>query len=143
MRRKNKKLKKHSRFATSSMGFAALVVTGFTMLMIYRSLDSRCTAIAQEIGKVEKHYQQLDQEAVREAARWNEMTTPEKLEEKLTRFGLEMNLARADQWVHMNADGRPQPGQISVARARSRAMTLPIVDATSSIKKRVRPLKTR
>lgn len=141
--RKNRKVKRNSRFLTNSVGFVALVFSGFVMMMVYWWLDSGCTTIAEEIGKAEKSFMTLEQEAVREAARWNEMTTPEKLEEKLTRFGLEMNLARADQWVHMNADGRPQPGQISVARAKSRASGASLVDATPSIKKRLRPLKTR
>ena len=58
---------------------------------------------------------------VRETARWDEMKTPEKLAECLTRFGLEMKTQRQDQIVRMNRDGRPAPNQIAVTRARMRA----------------------
>lgn len=144
MRRKNRKVTNYSRFATRSMGLAALLVSAFIMLMIYWSLDSRCTTIAQEIGKCEKKFQLLDQESVREMARWNELTPPEKLEEKLVRFGLEMNYARADQWIRMNADGRPQPGQIAVARARTKIASNPVAQMSlSSVKGRVGHLKNR
>ena len=48
---------------------------------------------------------------------------PEQLEEKLARFGLEMNLQRADQVVRLNAKGRPLSNQIAVTRAKERLAT--------------------
>lgn len=123
MRKRNRKVRKHSSFVTGSVGLVALLFTVFSMLAVYWLLDMRCSAIAQEIGRCEKQLAALEQESVRESARWNAMVTPERLQEKLTRFGLNMNMPRADQVVRMNADGRPHPGQIAVARAQARSST--------------------
>ena len=139
MKRKNRKVRQHTHFVMGSVGFVALVVTGFIMLGLYALLNIRCSAIAQEIGQCEKQLVLLGQEAVREAARWNRLTTPDMLTEKLVRFGLEMNVTRADQVVRMNRDGRPQPGQIAVARAKARASLgdMAQVDLTNQKHRRV------
>ena len=79
--------------------------------------------IAQELQEAEKTYKQLVKETERVAARWNELMAVDRLQEKLVRFGLEMNIPRADQVVRMNAAGRPLPGQIAVVRARERMAT--------------------
>lgn len=119
---KNKKINKHhSRFTATMSGVAMLIVTAFFALMVYWSVDSQCTAISREIGKCEKELAALDSEYGREMARWNEMQTPENLAEKIIRFGLRMQNPKADQVVHIGANGRPEPGQIAVARARARA----------------------
>ena len=91
------------------------------MMLVYWLFDSRCSAIQREIGKAEKVLAALEADCVRETARWDEMKTPEKLAECLTRFGLEMKTQRQDQIVRMNRDGRPAPNQIAVTRARMRA----------------------
>ena len=119
-RQRNKKVKKNATFKTGSMGASALLVTGVMMLMGFYVLDSRCNAITREIGKHEKRYASLEAECVRESVRWESLKVQNKLEEKLSRFGLEMRPARQDQIVRMTADGRPAVGQISVARAKAR-----------------------
>ena len=124
---KRNRKKKHSIFKAGSMGIVVLIVSGFIMFMAYWSLDSRCTSIQREIGKAERRYEALESECTQEQAHWDTMKTPEKLSEKLMRFGLEMKYARQDQIVRMNADGRPVSGQISVARARQRAKTTAVV----------------
>lgn len=121
--KRNRKMKKHSAFTASTMGIGVLLLTSFIMAMAYCSLDSRCTSISREIGKAEKRLEALEAECVQEMAHWDAMKTPEKLSEKLLRFGLEMKYARQDQIVRMNADGRPAAGQISVTRARQRVRT--------------------
>ena len=121
--KRNRKVKKHSRCTVNSVNFVALIVLSFFALMVYWSQDARCTALAQEIGKAEKTYKQLVKETERVAARWNELMAVDRLQEKLVRFGLEMNIPRADQVVRMNAAGRPLPGQIAVVRARERMAT--------------------
>ena len=99
--RRNKRIKKHSRFATSSMGVASLIVSGFIMLMIFFSINSRCSSISREIGKKEKELQKLEAELTREKTRWDEMKVPERLSIALTKFGLAMSAPREDQMVRM------------------------------------------
>ena len=103
------------------MAVATLIVCMLLMMLVYWLFDSRCSAIQREIGKAEKVLAALEADCVRETARWDEMKTPEKLAECLTRFGLEMKTQRQDQIVRMNRDGRPAPNQIAVTRARMRA----------------------
>ena len=123
MRRRNKKVNRHSRFTVNTAGVVALLITGFAMVMCYCVLGMRCTSIAQELQQAEKEYKQLTKESERVAARWTELMAVDRLDEKLVRFGLEMNIPRADQMVRLNASGRPLPGQIAVARARERLAT--------------------
>ena len=113
-------MKKNSRFTSGATGIASLIVSSFIMLMIYWSLDARCTSIMREIGKAENTMKVLDAEHGREMARWNGMKTPERLDEKILRFGLAMGVPRADQVVRMMSNGRPAPGQIAVARAQAK-----------------------
>ena len=117
--RRNKRIKKRSRFATSSMGVASLIVSAFIMMMIYFAMNSKCSSITREIGKKEKELQRLEAELTREKTRWDEMKVPERLKTALTRFGLEMDVPREDQLVRMNSSGKPVPGQLALARLRA------------------------
>ena len=119
MRKRNRKVNRHSRFTVNTAGVVALLVTSFAMVMCYCVLGMRCTSIAQELQEAEKSYKQLTREGDRVAARWAELMASLD-NKKLNLFGLDMDLARQDQVVRMNADGRPQKGQIAVARARAR-----------------------
>ena len=123
MRRRNRKVNKHSNFTINTAGFVAVLVVGFAMVLSYCFLGMRCTSIAQELQEAEKTYKQLSKESERVAARWTELMAVDRLQDKLVRFGLEMNIPRADQVVRLNAAGRPLPGQIAVARARERLAT--------------------
>lgn len=116
--RRNKRVKKNSRFATSSMGVASLIVSAFIMLMIFFAMNSRCSTITREIGLREKTLQRLESELTREKTRWDEMKVPERLKIALTRFGLEMDIPREDQIVRMGRTGVPVPGQLALARLR-------------------------
>ena len=116
--KRNKRIKKNSRFATSSMGVAALIVTAFIMLMIFFAMNSRGSTITREIGLREKTLQRLESELTREKTRWDEMKVPERLKIALTRFGLEMDIPREDQIVRMGRTGVPVPGQLALARLR-------------------------
>ena len=116
--RRNKRVKKYSRFATSSMGVASLIVSAFIMLMIFFAMNSRCSTITREIGLREKTLQRLESELTREKTRWDEMKVPERLKIALTRFGLEMDIPREDQIVRMGRTGVPVPGQLALARLR-------------------------
>ena len=123
MRKRNRKINRYSSFTINTAGVVALLVTLFSMVMVYCVLGMRCTSIAQELQEAEKSYKQLSKESERVAARWTELMAVDRLQDKLVRFGLEMNIPRADQVVRLNAAGRPLPGQIAVARARERLAT--------------------
>ena len=138
MRRRNRKVNKHSRFTVNTAGVVALLVTGFAMVMCYCALGMRCTSIAQELQEAEKEYKQLTKESERVAARWTELMAVDRLNDKLTRFGLEMNIPRADQVVRLNAAGRPLPGQIAVARARERMAMANMAQVTPEAQPRKR-----
>ena len=116
--RRTKRIKKRSRFATSSMGIASLIVSGFIMMMICFAMNAKCSAITREIGQKEKELQRLDSELTREKTRWDEMKVTDRLKMALTRFGLEMDVPREDQLVRMGSSGTPVPGQLALVRLR-------------------------
>ena len=118
--KRNKRTARYSLFTLNAMHLAAIVVSGFIMLMAYWLLDSRCGAIGQEIGDAEKTLAKLDGELERETMKWNEMKTPERLELALKKHGLNMNNPAPDQVIKMTADGRMAPRQMSVVRAQRR-----------------------
>jgi len=117
--RRNRRIKKNSRFATSSMGVASLIISAFIMMMIFFAMNSRCSAITREIGQKEKTLKRLESELTRENTRWDEMKVPERLRVALTRFGLEMDIPREDQIVRMGKSGVPVPGQLALSRLRN------------------------
>jgi len=114
--RKNKKIRKDAHFKAGSANLVGAIVLGFMGLMIYWSQDSRVSALLQEIGDGEKKLAALQSELDRETARWEEMKTPEKLENQLVRMGLDMRYTHPQQVVRMNARGVPAAGQMAVAR---------------------------
>ena len=138
--RRNRRVKKNSRFATSSMGIASLIVSAFIMMMIFFAMNSRCSSISREIGQREKTLQRLEAELTREKTRWDEMKVPERLRVALTRFGLEMDIPREDQIIRMSRGGAPVPGQLALARLRSStpaisAAPMPAMARTTSIRR--------
>ena len=62
--KKNRRIKRLSRFTSGATGIAALIVSSFIMLMIYWSLDVRCTAILREIGRmfISTHHTDLERQ---------------------------------------------------------------------------------
>jgi hypothetical protein len=118
--KRNRRVKRQSHFALNTMHLAALVVSAFIVLMAYWWLDTRCGAIAQDIGSAEKVLAKLDAELDREAMKWNELKTPERLEAALAQHGLDMHNPGPDQVIKMNADGKVAPRQMSVVRAQRR-----------------------
>ena len=128
--RRNKRVKKRSRFATSSMGVASLIVSGLIMMMIYFAMNSKCSAITREIGLKEKELHSLEAELMREQTRWDDMKVPARLGVALARFGLEMAVPREDQLVRMSKSGSPVPGQLALARLRgATSQSAPLVRA--------------
>ena len=136
MRRRNRKVNKHTTFKVNTAGVVALLVTGFAMVMWYCVLGMRCTSIAQELQQAEKEYKQLTKEGERVAARWTELMAVDRLQERLVRFGLEMNFSSQDQVVRLNASGQPLRGQIAVTRARERLATSNMAQMTPGTQSR-------
>ncbi|MCQ2395315.1 MAG: hypothetical protein MJ249_13625 [Kiritimatiellae bacterium] len=120
MRKRNRRVKKNVAFTTNRMGVIALIICVFLVGIAYWTFDARCVAIQHEIGKAEKVTRELNKDLQRETATWSMMTSLGKLDERLNRHGLEMQVQKVEQIVNMNRDGRPKPNQLSVARARNR-----------------------
>lgn len=110
-----------------------VIVTFVTVALVFWFVDSKCAQLGQEIRKHEQKFAGLENERVREAARWDEKKTPEKLERAMLQHGLAMTYPTADQMVRMDTAGRPLPGQLSVARFQRHRSALERV-ATSSQK---------
>ena len=96
------------------------MVMAFAIVILNMLATSSCKHLEKEIRIKERQLAKLDDEKEREGARWNDMVTPEKLEIALLKHGLAMKTPRAEQVVRLKSDGRPYPGQISVAKAAER-----------------------
>ena len=129
--RRNRRIKKRSKFATSSMGVASLIVSGFIMLMIFFGMNSRCSSISREIGKKEKELQRLEAELTREKTRWDEMKSTERLNIALARFGLEMDAPKEEQVIRMTATGAPAPGQLALKRMQGASRSRSVASSSS------------
>lgn len=96
---------------------AGIMVLSVSMVLCYWFMDSKCGQLGQEIRKHEQKFSALENERVREEARWNGKKTPEKLEQALLQHGVAMAYPTAEQVVRMDAaTGSPAPGQLSVVR---------------------------
>ena len=125
------------------MHFAVLLVSIFIMMMAYWWLDTRCGAIAQDIGSAEKTLAKLDADLERETVKWNELKTPERLESALSQHGLNMHNPAPEQVIKMDAEGRLIPGQMSVARAQRRNTgTLSRTVQDTATRRLVAPMRT-
>lgn len=106
--------------ATNSMRFGAIIVF-FGMMVILNVLSSsRCAQLLKEKGEMEREISRLEDARMRESTRWEEMTTPDRLEIALLRHGLSMKTPRPDQIVRMTSDGSPRAGQLSLAKMKMR-----------------------
>lgn len=118
MKKNRKRSKKMSVMASRSMHIGAVMVMFFVMVILNLLASSSCTQIMKSIGEKERTLAKLEDERMRESARWDAMKTADNIDRALLRFGLSMRYAKAEQIVRMDAAGRPKPGQLAVARAR-------------------------
>lgn len=114
MRRNRRLTKRYSSLYTYTACAAGFLMTLLVVTMIYYFVDSKCNQLSQSIGREKNRLAQLEKERKREQARWEQMKTP-GLDEALRRHGLAMTVARPEQIVRIDADGKVVPGQISVA----------------------------
>ncbi len=119
--RKNRKMsKKMSVMAGRTVQIGAVMVMVFVVVIVNMLASSSCKHLTKTIREKERQLSKLEDERVREEARWDQMKRPEHLEAALLRHGLAMRVPRAEQVVRIKSDGRPYPGQISVAKAAQR-----------------------
>ena len=119
---KNRKMsKKMSVIAQGSTMLCAVIVMLFVMVVVNLLADSSCSQLMKSIGAKEAQLKRLNDDCSRESARWEEMTTPDRLEAALKRHGLAMRYANAAQNIRMNAAGKPEPGQFAVSRREQRS----------------------
>lgn len=120
--RKNRKIpKKMSVVASNTMHFGAVIVVFSVMVILNLLASSSCTQLMKTIGEKERELAKLEDAKMRESTRWEEMKTPERIEDALRAHGLSMDTPRSYQVVRMRADGTPFPGQLSVSRSRQRS----------------------
>ena len=118
MKKNRKRSKKMSVMASRSMHIGAVMVMFFVMVILNLLASSSCTQIMKSIGEKERTLAKLEDERMRESARWDAMKTADNIDRALLKFGLSMRYAKAEQIVRMDSAGRPKPGQLAVARAR-------------------------
>lgn len=119
---KKNRCTKNSLSVTSSLGVAGLLLAGLCVGFAYWWCDSNCTRVSDEISACEKEMAKLETEFQREAASWDAKKAKDKLRERLTRWGLEMDLAGVDQLVHIDRKGRVRPN-LALARINNRALS--------------------
>jgi hypothetical protein len=111
-----KNRKRHVRMDVMSKLFVAWIVIAVSVAIGYWFMDSKCKQLNQEIRKHETKYTSLENARAREALRWDEKKTPEKLEHAMLQSGLAMDYPKASQVVRLDSRGRVIPGQVSLAR---------------------------
>ena len=138
MRRNRKIPKKMSVVATNTMRFGAIIVFFVVMVILNLLSSSSCTQLLKVKGELEREIVKLDDARMRESTRWEQMKTPERVEEALLKHGLAMKLPRADQTVRLRPDGRPLAGQLSVSKAKMRGGTATVAKVPYRRKRSVR-----
>jgi len=109
---------------------ASISVLVVSLVLACWFIDSKSAMLGQEIRKHEQKFIALENERVREEARWNEKKTPEKLEQAMLQHGLVMNYPTPEQVVRMDGGGVPLAGQLSVTRfQRNRGSSEPVAKA--------------
>ena len=120
MRKNSKKSKSLSVLTLHTVNAAGVILTLFVMVIVNLLASSSGSRMVGSIREKERELARLEEERMRESARWEEMMSPEKLEIALVRNGLSMKYPRPDQVIRMREDGRPYPGQLSVNMAAKR-----------------------
>ena len=143
MRRNRKIPKKMSVVATNSMRFGAIIVFFVMMVILNLLSSSSCTQLLKQKGEMEREIAKLDDARMRESTRWEEMKTTENIEAALLRHGLSMHMPRPDQTVRLLPDGTPRPGQLSLAKSKSRLNVQTVAVAKRPAVPYRRPVRTR
>ena len=89
MKQNRKVSNKMSVVARNSTAVGAIVASGLVAAILYICASSSCTQLHNRVGAKEKLLERLEAERERESARWEEMKTPERLEQALAKHGLD------------------------------------------------------
>ena len=118
MRTNKFRTRRMSKIKMTTCYTGALALTLFATVILYSCAKTNCEPLMKSIGEKQRLLDRRTDEYTRETARWEEMTTPEKIEIALRRQGLKMSFAKPGQNIRMSSAGKPKPGQLSVARIR-------------------------
>ena len=143
MRRNRRVTKKMSVVATNAMRFGAIIVFFFVMVVLNLLSSQSCAQLLKQKGEMEREIAKLDDARMRESTRWEEMKTAENIEAALLRHGLSMQTPRPDQTVRLLPDGTPRPGQLSLAKSKSRLNVQTVAAAKRPAAPYRRPARTR
>lgn len=139
MAKRNRKVsKKMSVNMMVATHLGAVIFFVFVMVIVNSLASSNCRQTLKRIGECQKELARLEDAHERASTHWEEMKTPDKVEAALFRFGLSMKPPRPEQNVHMNSNGQPYPGQISVAAAQKRRAAGLSIAAVAPVASRVR-----
>lgn len=137
--RKNRKMpKKMSVVAANTMRFGAILFVFFVMVILNRLASSNCSELKRAKGVLEAKLVKLEDSRQRESIRWEQMTTPDKLQLALTRNGLKMVMPHPEQSVRMRPNGTPVPGQLALNRAARRRQDRTVSYSGRATKRKVR-----
>ena len=114
---RNRNRRKHVVAGSHSLLWLWIVLL-FCMVVFYGLEAGKCTAIGGEIGAAEKKQTALEKEFRREAARWNDNLTRERIAAALHAHGIPMRRARLEQIVRMK-NGVPLAQQPSMVAFRN------------------------
>lgn len=121
MARKNRKVKKQGHFGKAGVLIATNIVFAVIMAVVYVLFDTSICSLKSDLNELDRQEKRLEDQYTREHARWEEMHTPEKLNQQLARFGLDMNYHRNDQIIRIDSHGRVHAGQFAARRARTKS----------------------
>ena len=123
--------------------FGAIIVIFSVMVILNLLASSSCSQLMKTIGEKERELVKLEDAKMRESTRWEEMKTPERIEHALLRHGLSMKPPHPEQTVRMMANGLPRPGQISLAKAKSRSSASVLAQASARPQPSIRRTRKR
>lgn len=116
-KRRNRKInKKLSVNVVVGTHLGAVIAFLFLMVILNLLASSSCQQLMKRIGAQERELVRLEDARNREAMRWEELKTTDKVEAALLKHGLSMRAPRPEQNVLMKSNGQPYPGQLSVAK---------------------------
>lgn len=119
--KKNRKVSRQSsRFVWICKHIASVIALAVGVAFINHSAESSCEELQNEIGRKSRELTLLEDEYLRENARWEEMKSLENLDYALAKHGLKMRVQKPQQIIRMRADGTPYPAQIAVTKIMQR-----------------------
>lgn len=121
MRNNRRISRKLSSAMTFSMSVGAVILLLFIVVIFNLMGLSQCSQLMKTINGKERQLTMWKAELERNVAQWEAAKASGNLERALIKRGLAMYYPNPHQIVRMDADGRPLPGQTSVALLQRRA----------------------